>query len=75
MFHFRVSVSRKLGASLRKYKLFQSRFFREKFWGLRPESPGYHFQKYKKRENQSMFFRVVFLGKSIRNVSGESFDG
>ena len=62
---FGVSVSRKLGAFLRKYKkLFQSRFLREIFCGLRPESLGSHFRKYKnsfplgkyKKFFQSRFF-------------------
>ena len=63
---FGVSVSRKLMAFLRKYKkLFQRRLSRESFGGLRLESAGFHFRKYKKslllRKYKKFFRGFCFL--------------
>ena len=75
---FGVSVSRKLMAFLRKYKkLFQRRLSRESFGGLRLESAGFHFRKYKKslllRKYKKFFRGFCFL--KYRNFSRGELKG
>ena len=64
---FGVSISRKLGAFLKKYKkLFQCRGFSERLCGPRPKNEGFHFRKYKKNfllRKYKKFFRAGLLGK------------